>query len=169
MTSPLPPFSVSPCPSHSSAPCLRRAFDKQAWLPLLREALAREGRFRWRLRGDSMAPTLPPDCEIEIAPLPPAVRLGELVVFAAGDMLVAHRLVRRVRGRWITQGDGQRTPDPPLDQAQALGIVTAAYQGSRRCWPHPLSRLRALLWIARHHLLRVWRAGRRLGRRLRSP
>ena len=41
-----------------------------AWTPLLREALAREGRFRLSLRGTSMLPTLPVECEIEVAPLP---------------------------------------------------------------------------------------------------
>lgn len=34
------------------------------WLPLLREVLAREEQFRWRLRGTSMLPTLPPECEL---------------------------------------------------------------------------------------------------------
>ncbi len=111
---------------------------KRVWLPLLREALAQQGHVRWRLRGDSMAPTLPTDCEIEIAPLPPSVRPGSLVVFGMGDALVAHRLVRRTTTAWILQGDGRRAPDLPLDPGQALGVVTAAYQTGSALLAHGL-------------------------------
>ncbi len=138
----------------------------EVWLPLLHETLAREGRFRWRLRGLSMGPTLPVDCEIEIVPWGEAVRLGDLIVFAAGDTLVAHRLVRRAGGRWITQGDGRLGPDAAQDPARALGIVVAAYRDGERCWPRSGQRLLAAFWVARHWMLRPVRAAwRRLRRR----
>jgi hypothetical protein len=145
-----------------------------AWLPLLREALGCEGHFRWPLRGTSMAPTLPTECEIEMVPLPLDVRLGDLIVFVDGDTLVAHRLVRRASGnRWVTQGDGRLGPDRPLDPAQVLARVTIAYTGGRRCWPSAFSYLAAPLWVARHHLLRplrlAWRAWRRLTPKNRLP
>jgi hypothetical protein len=109
-----------------------------------------------------MAPTLPPDCEIEVAPVPPRVRLGDLLVFAAGDALVAHRLVRRAGAQWITQGDGRLGPDPPLDPRQALGVVVAAYTlHGRRCWPGHFARALAWLWIARAAVLRPLRRARR--------
>ena len=139
-----------------------------AWLPLLRESLVREGCFRWPLRGTSMTPTLPPDCEVEIIPLPPAVPLGALIVFGDGDALIVHRLVRRAAGRWITQGDGRLGPDRPLAPEQVLGMVVAAYRTGRRCWPTPLVRVAIPLWLARHQLLRVLRYGWRLIRRWRS-
>lgn|GEM_PF-890518 len=124
------------------------------WLPLLREALARDGSFRFPLHGTSMRPTLPARCTIEIAPLPPCIRLGDLIVFANGDTLIAHRLVRRQGERWIAQGDGRRSPDRPLAMDQVLGIVTAAYMDGRCCWPTSYSRLLAAFWVARHHFLR---------------
>ena len=108
---------------------LRPPLSASAWTPLLREALAREGRFRLPLRGTSMLPTLPVECEIEVAPLSQRAPLGSLVVFAAGDILVAHRLVRRAGGRWVMQGDGRRVPDPPAEAGQILGVVVAAYPG----------------------------------------
>jgi hypothetical protein len=123
------------------------------WLPLLRDALAREGSFRFPLRGASMRPTLPVDCEIEIVPLPAAVPLGALIVFVAGDTLIAHRLVRRTQGRWIAQGDGRLGPDRPLEPEQVLGMVSAAYRDGRRCWPTPLFRPLAAFWVARHWAL----------------
>lgn len=132
----------------------------ETWLPLLQESLAREGRFRWRLRGASMTPTLPPDCEVEIAPPGQHVPLGALIVFASGSSLVIHRLVHRSQTHWVAQGDARRQPDPRLAPNQVLGVVVAAYVDEARCWPRRLSRLAAWVWIARAHWL--W-----LGRRVR--
>jgi hypothetical protein len=128
------------------------------WLRLMRAALARGECFRCRLSGNSMSPTLPESCQVEIASLPVQVRLGDLVVFLSRDQLVAHRLVDRRHGRWITQGDGRRAPDRPLDPSQALGTVAAAYdEAGRRCWPGVLPRFQAFLWVARYHAFRVAR------------
>ena len=139
------------------------------WLPLLREALEREGRFRFPLRGASMRPTLPVACEIEIVPAPAHVTLGNLIVFVQGDALIAHRLVRRAAPGWIAHGDGRLTPDRPLRPEQVLGVVTAAYQDGRRIWPGPAEPLVRWLWVARHHTLRparfAWHALRALTRR----
>jgi len=131
------------------------------WLPLLREALEREGVFRFPLRGASMRPTLPMECEIEIRPLPAEVPLGALIVFVIDDTLIAHRLVRRSGERWIAQGDGRLGSDRPLAPEQVLGVVAAAYAGGRRCWPTASSRSLAAFWIARHWALRSARAVRR--------
>jgi hypothetical protein len=104
-------------------------------------------------------PTLPAACEIEILPLPAQVHLGELIVFMAGDTLIAHRLVRCAGERWIAQGDGQLGPDRPLAPEQILGIVMAAYSDGQRCWPTRLSRPLAVFWVARHWVLRMIRWG----------
>ena len=133
-----------------------------AWAPLLQEALAREGRFRWPLRGTSMLPTLPVECEIEVAPLPERAQIGSLVVIAVGDTLIAHRLVRRAGGQWVMQGDGRWVPDPPVEPEHILGVVVAAYQDGRRCWPDRAEPVRRWFWVARCYLLRpirfIWHA-----------
>jgi hypothetical protein len=131
------------------------------WLPLLREALEREGVFRFPLRGASMRPTLPVECDIEIVPLPSQMPLGALIVFVIDDTLIAHRLVRRSGGLWIAQGDGRLGPDRPLEPSQILGLVTAAYQDGRRCWPTTASRLLTAFWVARYWALRPARTVRR--------
>jgi hypothetical protein len=141
-----------------------------AWAPLLREALAREGRFRLLLRGTSMLPTLPVECEIEVAPLPQRAQIGSLVVFAAGDTLIAHRLVRCAGGPWVTQGDGRRVPDPPVEPGHLLGVVMAAYKSGCRCWPDRTESVLRWFWVARYYLLRpvrfTWHALRGMqGRR----
>lgn len=140
----------------------------ETWLPLLRDALARDGSFQFTLRGASMRPTLPRECTIHVRPLPEQLRPGLLVVFAVADALIAHRLVRRTTDGWIAQGDGRLGPDRPLRHAQMLGVVAAAYVGAVPVWPSRLERGLALLWVARHHLLRpvrfAWRLRRNRGR-----
>ncbi len=123
------------------------------WLPLLSESLAQQGRFRWQLRGASMLPTLPSDCEIEITPPPAVIPLGALVVFASGASLVAHRLIHRAPPFLVTQGDHRREPDPWLRPEQVLGVVDAAYQDERRIWPRRGETLRRWWWISRARLL----------------
>ena len=131
------------------------------WLPLLREALEREGVFRFPLRGTSMRPTLPVECTIEIIPLPAQTPLGALIVFVIDDTLIAHRLVRRSGGRWIAHGDGRLGPDRPLEPSQVLGLVAAAHHNGRQCWPTAASRLLMVFWVARHWALWPARAVRR--------
>ena len=138
--------------------------DPAVWLPLIRQALAAEGRFRFPLAGDSMRPTLPVRCEIEIAPLAGRPGLGELIVFVVDDALVAHRLVRRSADALIAQGDNRRGPDRPLKPDQVLGRVISAYVNKSRVWPGPAERLAARYWIARHHALR---GARWIARKLR--
>jgi len=117
--------------------------DAAVWLPLIRQALTAEGRFRFPLAGDSMRPTLPVQCEIEIAPLVVQPGLGELIVFVVDDALVAHRLVRRKADELITQGDNRLGPDRPLLPDQVLGRVTSAYVNKSCIWPRPAERLAA--------------------------
>jgi hypothetical protein len=136
--------------AHKAAPVTREARPLAAdYLPLLREALDREGRFRLPLRGNSMLPTLPAACEIEVEPLAGEPALGALLVFALGDALVAHRLVRRKGGRLVCQGDNRRAPDSPLRPEQVLGRVVAAWADGARLWPGPADRARSAWWVAR--------------------
>jgi hypothetical protein len=128
------------------------------WLPLLQEALVKEGRFCWPLRGSSMWPTLPIECQIELEPLTLPVRLGELIVFVADDTLIAHRLVRRTSAYWIAQGDHRRGPDRALPPDRVLGRVVAAYCDGHRCWPGRFESAWRVMWLARYQVLRVARA-----------
>jgi len=124
--------------------------DLLTWLPLLRESLARQGRFRWPLRGLSMQPTLPPDCEIVIVPISGKLPLGSLIVFAGNDSaLVAHRLVHRTDRHLVAQGDARLRPDPWLDPVQVLGLVSAAAVDGRRVWPRRIEPLLKWFWVGR--------------------
>ena len=97
-----------------------------------------------------MLPTLPPDCEITIVPLPDKLPLGSLIVFAGSNSaLVAHRLVRRTDHYLIAQGDARLRPDPWLDPAQVLGLVSAATVDGRRVWPSQIEALLKWFWVGR--------------------
>ncbi len=135
------------------------------WLPLLQDALARRGSFTLPLRGSSMRPTLPAECDIDIVPLEGEPVQGQLIVFALGDVLVAHRLVRRAGVWWIAQGDNRRGPERALKIEQMLGRVVAARVGDRLVWPGRLEPLLARAWLARYQALR---APRWVYRRLRG-
>ena len=133
------------------------------WLPLLRESLARQGRFRWPLRGASMLPTLPSNCEITIIPLPDKLPLGSLIVFAGRDSaLVAHRLVHRTDLHFVAQGDARQQPDPWLDPAHVLGLVSAATVDGRRVWPSRIEAPLKWFWVGRAAGLWLLRRARRL-------
>jgi hypothetical protein len=137
------------------------------WLLALREALARGERFCWLLQGTSMCPTLSPGCRIEIAALASRPKVGDIIVFASGRELVAHRLVQRVDDRWITQGDGRLGPDPPITSSQVLGTVVAAVDAKGQSyWPGKLSNVEAHLWVARYHAFRLPRRMRKWFRQL---
>ena len=131
------------------------------WLPLLRESLSRQGRFRWFLHGSSMQPTLPPDCEIAIVPISDKLPLGSLIVFAGNDSaLVAHRLVHRTDRHLVAQGDARLQPDPWLDPAQVLGRVVEALVNGRRIWPSRFEALIKWRWVGRAYGLWLLRRAR---------
>jgi hypothetical protein len=146
----------SATPLYTSPPA--RELRAEVWLPLLQDALAQHGRFVFPLRGNSMRPTLPAECEIEVVPLASAPRPGQLIVFAVGDSLIAHRFVARRAGFWIAQGDNRRGPDYPLRPEQVLGTVAAARLGGRRVWPRPGESIWARFWLARYHALQAARS-----------
>ena len=132
-----------------------------AWLPLLRESLAQQGRFRWPLRGVSMQPTLPPNCDITIVPLPAKLPMGSLIVFAGRDSaLVVHRLVHRTRRHLVAQGDARWQPDPWLDSSQVLGLVVTATVDDRRVWPGRTEALLKWFWVGRAAALWLLRRAR---------
>ena len=112
-----------------------------------------------------MLPTLPIECEIDVVPLGDGPRVGQLVVFALGEALVAHRIVRRAGRVWIAQGDHRRAPDPALSTEQMLGVVAAARVGERRVWPGRTEGTLARIWQARAQALR---GARWVARRLRG-
>ena len=77
--------------------------------------------------GRSMRPLLRPGTRVITRPLSGAPRLGAILVYAAADRLVIHRLVRierRSEGlRWVTKGDLSPRCDAPIEPDRVLGQV----------------------------------------------
>ncbi len=78
--------------------------------------------------GDSMRPLMRPGARVITRPLSGPPALGAILVYAAVDRLVIHRLVRVERHggrlRWVTRGDLSRRCDPPIEPDRVLGEVT---------------------------------------------
>ena len=52
-------------------------------------------------------------------------KIGEIVLVSRGDVIFAHRVVRRNRDALVTKGDNRRRFDAPIARAEIPGIVRA--------------------------------------------
>ncbi len=81
-------------------------------------------------QGSSMHPLIPEGCRIQVEPVAPeALRLGDVIVYRAGEALMAHRLVaKRENGgslRLVTKGDAISWEfREEVEPAQVLGRVS---------------------------------------------
>ncbi len=88
--------------------------------------------FVFRGLGRSMLPALHPDDEALFAPLDAPPRPGEILLFRAGDRLVAHRLLAvAADGRLCLRGDFMAADDPMLPADDVLGRLIAVRRHGR--------------------------------------
>ncbi len=138
----------------AAADVARRAAQLDAWLALTGQGPVPGALVRLPMLSGSMAPALPCGCDLVIDPLgAPRARVGDVVVLALDDRLVAHRVLGwRVRGgqRWLLEhGDANgRGAWQPADRIK--GLVVGATQPDGRELPPPYSRRRALGGLWRH-------------------
>lgn len=98
---------------------------------LVREQAARGTPFRFRVTTGSMAPLVQAGDELVIrAAAPETLHPGDLVLFDAGGLFVAHRL-RAVLpdGRLLTQGDRNIAADRPWPGSALIGLAVAVARG----------------------------------------
>lgn len=118
-------------------------------------------RTRLAMRGTSMLPLLrePMVLDVEAAA---RVRFGDVLVFRGEDRVVAHRVIRRLPGAWITAGDAQswceRVPDSAV-LGRVVAVRSNADPGSRR--------VDTALWRARGRAVALHRLGVVAARSLR--
>jgi signal peptidase len=100
------------------------------------------GSLRLRVTGTSMMPAVRPGDLLSIG----RVNLrdtspGEIVLFARGGRLFAHRIVGRGGGspdpHLVTRGDALLDDDPPVVQSELLGRVISIERGRSRVRPRP--------------------------------
>lgn len=81
------------------------------------------------LRGRSMAPSIPDGSRVLIRCGEVEAGLGETIAYRRGGRLIIHRLVSESidpedgRRRLHCRGDGNKTPDAPIDAADLVGVV----------------------------------------------
>jgi hypothetical protein len=136
------------------------------------EILGRGSALRFRAHGSSMLPFIRAGDILTIEPVPvTALKVGDVVFYrAAGDGLIAHRLVGREmhNGQMILlmRGDATTSPAERIQPEQILGRA-ASLQRGRKTIPQDrgLWRRAALLWLRlsplRFFLLRLAHAVKR--------
>jgi signal peptidase I len=149
----------------------------EALAGLLREGLHERGRLCLRLQGDSMWPTLPPGCLVEIERVSPEdVRVGDTVIWPRDGDLVAHRVVHRTHGGdgvlLVTKGDNASAPDQVLRPWMVIGRVvgTCGQDGLVPSRGRGEDRRAAAFWVWRWRVRNLLgRAGSLLPGRVRWP
>ncbi len=104
--------------------------QRQRWLPgavrATFELYRQNGEQAWiAARGDSMRPLIPPGARLLVAFGAQPAGIGEIVVFAEGERLIAHRVVGWRRSGPIAKGDAEPFCDAPLEREHILGVVRA--------------------------------------------
>jgi hypothetical protein len=120
---------------------LRR--DEPSVLELAVEVARRFGRLRLRVTGTSMMPAIQPGDVLCVTRVEPGdASPGEIVLFARGGRLFAHRIVGRDGEggdqHLITRGDCLLENDPPVLQSELLGRVTGLERGRHPARSRPL-------------------------------
>jgi hypothetical protein len=102
---------------------------------LASELLRQRQGVRCRTAGSSMFPLIRSGSVVQVEPVAlESLRRGDVILFRAGDALVAHRLVDQGRGggagRLATRGDAfPRRVIEEVDPSQVLGRVVAIQRG----------------------------------------
>lgn len=102
------------------------------------EVLRATGRFRLKVNGWSMLPTIWPGDILEIrAATGDELLPGDIVLYGRDDRLFVHRVVTLQDGQLITRGDAMRQADPPIPGDGVLGKVHFIVRRGRKITPSP--------------------------------
>lgn len=94
------------------------------------------GKLRLAVVGSSMLPAIRPRdlliirrCTIQ------AARVGDVVLFARGERLFAHRVIAAGAKALVTRGDALPAPDDPVEGSELLGRVERVVRRGRAFRP----------------------------------
>lgn len=129
-------------------------------LELAAETARKFGKIKIKVTGDSMLPAVWPGDVLTVVRQPLArFRPGDIVLAARPGRLpgtlyfVAHRVVRkdlrRQGPRLITRGDSLPHLDPPIEEHEILGCVTALTRNGRPIDPSLTPARRLTAWVLR--------------------
>jgi hypothetical protein len=118
-------------------------------LALARVVIERGRHVKLAIRGVSMLPLLREPMTVDVEALRQPARIGDVLVFRAGDVYVAHRVLRRSGERYVTSGDAYPEIVEHVDTSEVLGRVAAVWSDARPGAVRidsPFHRLRGLLY-----------------------
>ena len=92
---------------------------------VIADLLARGHAVRFRATGHSMHPIIRCDEYLLVEPRSRILR-GDVVLMRAERGLTAHRVIDVAGGMVTTRGDNAPGPDPTIEMARVLGVVTHA-------------------------------------------
>ncbi len=136
-------------------------------LAVARLAVERGSCARLAIRGRSMLPMLREPMTIDVRALRRRARIGDVLVFRAGDAYIAHRVVGSAGETYLTSGDGQPDVVERVEPADVLGLVEAVWSDASPAAlrvDSALHRLRGLLYA---HLRTARLVARRIAGRAR--
>ena len=108
---------------------------------LAHEVIEKAGKLRVCLNGKSMLPILWSGVKLTIVScVYEDLKPGDLVMFQRGEQAAIHRVLRRERSRYVTQGDGLRISDGLLETKALIGRVQG-FAIARYCWTDMPERL----------------------------
>lgn len=116
------------------------------------EVLSSFGEARLAVKGTSMLPAVRPGDILNVRrEFTENIVPGDIVLFARGDRLSAHRVVRTIENHQgsilVTRGDRLLRADPPVFNDELLGRVSAIKRGNRRIGVHLTRWCRIAAWI----------------------
>ena len=111
----------------------------------IKSSLQQHGKLHLRCYGSSMLPAILPGDELSFLPMRSSTGLaiGNIVVLHRERRVFVHRLVSRTATGWITRGDSLQQDDPPLFDADILGVLVAQFRNGN---PIPLRPLQQTRW-----------------------
>jgi hypothetical protein len=108
----------------------------ESYLAVALELLRERGEAQWLpVTGRSMLPLIWPGDEVLVTAVGQPPARGHILTFMQDGQLTSHRLLRAIevdgQRRYITKGDNQWQPDPPIDAVAVVGRVVAVRRGER--------------------------------------
>jgi hypothetical protein len=85
---------------------------------------------RFAMRGGSMLPLLHEPMILDVAPLTRRANVGDVLVFAYGEIQIAHRVIRVGEEHYITNGDAQALARERVPARDVLGRVAAVWENT---------------------------------------
>jgi hypothetical protein len=126
-------------------------------MPVIRAAMEHGQRVRMTVNGSSMLPFIRDGEVVELEPIHPLPRMGDIVLLQCSEeRYVLHRVVRMEGDALFLRGDAQRYCQGPFTQSDVLGRVTMIYRNGRaRALDRGAWRLAGLVWT-RYAPLGLW-------------